>query len=100
MPSGELLADPGLLAELLAQVVELGAADVANRGHVDAVDLRGVERKRALHADSERLLAHGEGLVHARALTLDAGALEHLDALARALDHAEVHARRVARLEL
>ena len=33
-------------------------------------------------------------------LTLDADALEHLDALPGALDHLEVHAKRVSRLEL
>ena len=36
----------------------------------------------------------------ARALALDHDALEHLDPRPRALDHAEVHLQRVARLEL
>ena len=56
--------------------------------------------ERPLDADAERLLAHGEGLAHARALALDDDALEDLDTAALALDHLEVHADGVARLEL
>src|ERR1043165_7934548 len=59
-----------------------------------------MERERALHADAERVLADGERLAGARALTLDHDPLEDLDALPAALDHSEVHAHGVARLEL
>ena len=59
-----------------------------------------MERERPLDADAERLLAHGERLAHAGALPLDDDALEDLDAAARALDHLEVDADRVAGLEL
>ena len=58
-----------------------------------------MQRERALDADAERVLADGERLAGAGALALDHDPLEHLDPLARALDHAEVDAHRVARLE-
>src|SRR5207253_9446840 len=79
--------------------VELRPVDVADRDHVDLLDLRRVKRERPLDADAERLLAHGEGLARARPLPLDADALEHLNARALALDDAEVDAHGVARLE-
>src|ERR1051325_2858646 len=59
-----------------------------------------MERERALHAHAERVLADGERLAAARPLTLDHDPLEDLDALPAALDHSEVHAHGVARLEL
>ena len=56
--------------------------------------------KRALDPDAEGVLAHREGLASARALALDHDALEHLDAPPLALDHLEMDANRVPRLEL
>ena len=93
------LAHPRAAADPVAQVVELGAADVAAGRHLDPLDLRRVQRERALHADAERLLADGEGLARAAALALDHDALEDLGAAARALDDLEVHPHAVARLE-
>jgi hypothetical protein len=58
-----------------------------------------VERECALDADAERLLADREGLARAGALALDHDALEDLDAAALPLDHLEVNANGVARLE-
>ena len=81
----------------LAQVVELGAADVAAGGDLDALDLRRVHGERALHADAEGLLAHGERLPHAGALALDHHALEDLRPPPRALHDLEVHAHAIAR---
>src|SRR5665648_1303527 len=85
-----LLADARLLADLLPEVVQLGAAHVADLHHFDLVDLGRVHGERALDTDAEGLLAHGERLAHALALTLDHGALEDLDTVATALDHLEV----------
>ena len=96
--SGEL-ADARLLADLLAEVVQLGPVDVADRGDLDLLDLRRVHRERPLDADAERLLAHRERLARAGALPLDHDPLEDLDAPALTLDHLEVDAQRVARLE-
>ena len=93
------LADASLLADLLAQVVELGAVDVADRADLDLLDLRRVHRERPLDADAERLLADGERLAGAGALPLDHDPLEDLDAAALPLDHLEVDANGVPRLE-
>src|SRR4051812_27270923 len=93
------LAHAGLLADLAAQVVELRAVDVADRGDVDLVDLRRVQRERALDADAEGVLAHGEGLADAAPLPFDDDPLEDLDPLAVALDHLEMNADGIARLE-
>src|SRR5262245_30388921 len=93
------LADASLLADLAAQVVELRAVDVSDRGDVDLVDLRRVQRERALDADAEGVLADRERLAGAGPLPLDHDPLEDLDPLAVALDHPEVDAHRVARLE-
>src|SRR4029077_14048685 len=62
-------------------------------------DLRRVERERPLDADAERVLPDGERLARARTLPLQHQAFEDLDPLTRPLDHAEVHAYGVARLE-
>ena len=94
------LPDARLLSHFRAQVVELRAVDVADRLHLDLLDLRRVHRERPLDSDAERLLAHGEGLAHAGALALDDDSLEDLEAAALTLDHLEVHADGVARLEL
>src|SRR5215211_7856411 len=93
------LADAGALADTAAQVVELGPAHVAAGGDLDALDLRRVQRERALHADAEGLLADREGLAHALALALDDHALEDLGAAAGALDDLEVDTDAIAGLE-
>src|SRR3954452_9309929 len=93
------LADASLLADLAAQVVELRAVHVADLLHLDLVDLRRMQRERALDADAERVLAHRERLADTGALALDHDPLEPLDPLAAAFDHVEVHAHRVTRLE-
>jgi len=62
--------------------------------------LGGVNREGSLDANAERLLAHGERLVQASALSVDDGALEDLDSLTSSLDDAEVHLHGVASLEL
>jgi hypothetical protein len=59
-----------------------------------------MQRKGSLDADSEGLLADGEGLAYTAALALDHDALEDLGAGAIALDHLEVDANAVAGSEL
>ncbi len=93
------LGDPGALADLLAQVVELRPADIAARRHLKLLDLRRVQREGPLDPDSEGVLAHGEGLAGAAALALDHYPLEHLGPAAVALDDLEVDADPVARAE-
>src|SRR5205814_979916 len=84
------LADASLLADLAAQVVQLRAIHVADLHDLELVDLRRVERERALDAHAEGVLADREGLTRTGALALDDDPLEHLDPLARTLDDAEV----------
>src|SRR3954452_4991118 len=94
-----LLLDLGGLAAQLAEVVQLGAADVTADEDLDLLDDRGVHREGALHADAEADLADREGLADAAALTADDDTLEDLDAGAVALDHADVHLDGVTRAE-
>ena len=94
------LAHASALADAVAQVVQLGAAHVASRGDLDALDLRRVHGEHALNADAEGLLAHGEGLARSVALALDHDPLEDLDASARPLDDLEVDLHAVARREV
>src|SRR5262249_19423755 len=77
----------------------LRAADVADRADLDLFDLRRVKRERPLDPDAERVLAHRERLPRPGALSLDDDPLEDLDAPPLALDHLEVHANGVPRLE-
>src|SRR5919201_625586 len=90
------LGHAGALAHAAAQVVKLGPTDVAARGHLDALNLRRVHGERAIHADSEGLLADGERLAHPVALALEHDALEDLGPAPRSLDDLEVHAHPVA----
>src|SRR5215207_1720876 len=98
-PGPAALTHPRGAPHPLAQVVELGAADVPAGGHLDALDLRRVHRERALHPDAERLLADREGLARAVALALDHDALEYLRTAACPLYDLEVHAHAIARLK-
>src|SRR5699024_1092299 len=85
-----LLADAGGLADAVAQVVQLRAADVTAGGHLDLLDGGGVHREGALHADTEGDLADGEGLTDTGTVDADDHALEDLDTAAVALDDLDV----------
>src|SRR6478609_3143145 len=93
------LADAGTLTDATAQVVQLRATDVTAGGDLDLLDLRRMDRERALNADAEGLLADREGLAHPLALTLDHDALEDLRTTTRALDDLEVDLDAITRLE-
>src|SRR4051794_30597511 len=95
-----LLLDLGGLPRASPQVVQLGPPHVAPGDELDLGDDRRVDGERPLHADLEAQLAHGEGLLQARALPGDDVALEDLDPLAAALDHPDVHLEQVARAEV
>src|SRR5204862_4745428 len=94
------LPDPSLLPDLATEVVQLGPVHVADRRDLDLVDLRRVERERPLDTDAEGLLADSERLARAGPLALEDDSLEDLDPVALALDHLEVDADGVPRLEL
>ena len=89
------LAHASTLADAAAQVVELGAPDVAASRDLDPLDLRRVQRERSLDPDAERLLAHRERLARAVTLALYDNPFEHLRPAPRALDHLEVDAQPV-----
>src|SRR4051794_25385633 len=98
-PGVAALAHAGALADPAAQVVELGAPDVAAGRHLDLLDLRAVQGERSLDADAEGLLADREGLAHAVALALDDHTFEDLRAAPRALDDLEVDLQAISGLE-
>ena len=88
------------LANLLAQVVQLSTTDIAPAGHLDLVDLRGVNREGTLNADAGADLANGEGFARGLAMTTDNVTLEHLDTLLVALGDAIVDSHGIANGEL
>ena len=84
----------------IAKVVELGAPNVAVGDDLDLGDRRCVEREGPLDAHTEAHLADGEGLLDACTLSTDDDALEDLDTLTGALDHAHVDLERVTWTEI
>src|SRR5215470_6383254 len=94
------LDDARRLAAAAAQIIELGAADLAAAHDLDRVDHRRIEREHALDALAIGDLANREVLVEARARAADADALVSLDAALLALDHLDVDEHGVARLEV
>src|ERR1700759_2551349 len=94
------LADPGGLTAQLAQVVELGPADLAAGHGLDLVDRRAVHREGALDAHAVADLPHREGLADAPGLTPDDHALEDLDTGAVTLLDPDVDPQRVPGAEV
>jgi hypothetical protein len=93
------LRNAGGLTGAATQIVKLGAADGAAADHIDAVDVRAVQREDALDALAEADLADGEAAAHATVRAGDADTFEILDAGAVAFDHLHADAQRVARAE-
>src|SRR5271156_467276 len=93
------LSDPGRLAAAIAQVIELGAPDLAAPDHLNRVDHRRIDRKDPLDALAIGDLAHREILVEAVAAARDAHAFVSLDAGALAFRDLDVDNDRVAGLE-
>src|SRR5690606_27638623 len=87
------------LAATIAQVVELGATDLAAANDFDAFDERRVNREYALDAFAVGDLANGEALVDAAARTGDADAFLGLYAGTGAFANADVDADGVAGFE-
>lgn len=77
----------GLLANPVAEIVELGATHFACRNNLDLGDTWAVERVNTLHSGAVGNLANSEGLVDSGAADGKHDALEHLDALLTAFDH-------------
>src|SRR5690606_22649603 len=87
--AAHLLADEllhaRLLADAVAQVVELRAPHVAAAGDLDVLHARAVQREDALDALAGHDAAHGEGLAHSASAQGDDRPGEDLDALLVAL---------------
>src|SRR5581483_2930545 len=94
------LADAGGLAAAAAQIIQLGATDLAAAHDLHRVDHRRIQREDALDAFTVRNLADGEVLVEAVAGAADANAFIGLNAGALALDHLDVDLNGVARAEV
>src|SRR5262249_29574913 len=93
------LAEAGRLADAVAEVVELGAADHAGALHFHLGDLRRVQRENTFHAFALHDAANGEALTHAFAAAGDHRAAEDLHAFFRAFEDALVHLDLVADFE-
>ena len=94
-----LLANAGGLAHAIAEVVELGATNVAVTDNLELGNLGAVQREGALNAHGEANLADGEGLASTLAAHADDVALEDLLTSAVALDDAIVDLDVVANLD-
>src|SRR5580704_1816929 len=94
------LADAGRFAPAAAQIIELGATDLAAAHDLDRVDHRRIEREDALDAFAIRNLPHGEVLVQAAAGAADADTFISLHAGALALDDLDVDHDGIPRLEI
>ncbi len=95
-PGRAPFANTGPLADAFAQVVQLRAPHLSPGGHLDPLDLRGMQREGSLHPDPERLLANRERLARSVSLTLDHDALEDLRAAAGSFGHLKVDAKAIA----
>ena len=71
----QLLADLGCLADAVAQVVQLGAADIAVAHGLDLLDRGRVDGEDLFHADAVGQAADGDGLFDAAVLLGDDGAV-------------------------
>src|SRR3954447_3510070 len=101
-PTSDLAAflDLGGLPAQVAQVVQLGPADVTAGDDLDLLEDRRVEREGPLDTHAEGDLADGERTADAGAVDTDHDTLEDLDAGPRALDDLDVHLDGVTGAEL
>src|SRR3954470_19824776 len=93
---GSTLAQRCGLADALAQEVQLSAPRLAVAHDLDLLDPRAVDHERALDTDAARDLTHRDGSGDAAATHPHDRALEDLDALLAALDHARRDLDRIA----
>jgi hypothetical protein len=96
----KLLFDPRRLAGTIAQVIQLGAADVATTLDFDAGDQRRIGLEGTLDALAGRDLAHDEIRVEAAIALGNHHAFERLDALAITFDHIHIDDHGIAGSEL
>src|SRR5215207_4819261 len=98
--TGGALGDARLFAPQPAQIVELGAADLAATHDLDRVDHRRMEREHPLDSFAIGDLADREVLVETTPGAADADAFIGLHARTLTFDHLDVHGHGVARPEI
>jgi hypothetical protein len=94
------LDQSGLLAHAVAEVVELGAADLALVGDFNLGNAWGVERENTLNAFAVGNLADGERSIHTGTATSEDDACEDLDTLFATFHNAGVNLDGVANVEV
>lgn len=94
-----LFLDLRCLAPQVAQVVQLGATDIAVGFYFDLFDHWRMQRERTLDSNAEGNLANREGAANARAVDTDANALEDLNARAIAFNDVHVNFESIAGAE-
>ena len=97
--AGTLLADAGLLAGEVAEIVELGTTYLTNLVHFDALDSGRLDGEDTLNTYGAGHLADGETLLLAVTGNLDDYATVELDALLRTFDNLVSYGNGVASLE-
>ena len=88
------------LANPVAEVVELGATNLATGNHLDLGDAGAVDGVDPLDAGSVGNFTDGEGLVHTAATFGEDDALENLDPLLAAFDHSVVNLDGITDIEV
>src|SRR5208282_3508011 len=86
----------GRLAGELAQVVELGAADIAAAQNLNLLDARRMQGENPLDADSVRYFAHRKSRAVAAAIDLDHDPFELLEPLLLAFNDLDLNSQRIA----
>ncbi len=93
------LFEASSFTDLVAEEVQLGAANLGPDDDLDLLDLRRVDRKLPLYTDPERDFANSEGLTVTRTVSRYDDTLEDLDPLAGTFHNAIVDLDRIADLE-
>lgn len=97
--SASRLHSDGFLADAVAQVVELGSADLSAGSYLNLGNARRMQRERPLHPFAIGNLADSERLVDSRAPLSDHYPLEYLHTLLTAFYHTAMHLHGVAYVE-
>src|SRR6185312_357251 len=95
--SDAALFEAGRLAAQTAHIIEILAPDDRVAHNLDLIDARRIHQKRPLDADAMRDAPDSKRAVQSLAMMADDDTLEDLDALARTLNHFDMHADRVTR---
>ena len=81
----ELFLDLRILADLVAEVIELSASNFTASNNLDLFDVRGMYGESLFDADTVGNTSYGEGFGNSAAVLRDYSALKELNSLARTL---------------